>query len=70
MNKLFFVIFFIPSLIFSQDQNAKIILENLSKKTNLIILYKQNLPILFSSVTDINESQSHLFIKMIRIELK
>ena len=33
MKKLFFVIFFIPSLVFSQNKNAKIILENLSKKT-------------------------------------
>lgn len=74
MNKLFFVIFFIPSLIFSQDQNAKIILENLSKKTKSYNSIQAKFTNTFhSSVTDINESQSGtLFIKndSYRIEMK
>ena len=74
MKKLFFILFLFPCLILAQDQKAKSILDQLSDKTKSYTSIEAKFTnSYFSSVTDINESQSGtLYIKndAYRIELE
>tara|TARA_B100000886_G_scaffold333643_1_gene288030 strand:- start:2838 stop:3455 length:618 start_codon:yes stop_codon:yes gene_type:complete len=59
MKKLFNLIFLLPFIIFAQDQKAKSILDQLSDKTKSYTSIEAKFTNTFySSVTDINESQS------------
>ena len=74
MKKLFFILFLFPCVILAQDQKAKSILDQLSDKTKSYTSIEAKFTnSFFSSVTDINESQSGtLFIKndSYRIEMR
>lgn len=74
MKKHFFIFFLLPCIVLAQDQKAKSILDQLSDKTKSYTSIEAKFTNTFySSVTDINESQSGtLFIKndLYRIEMK
>ena len=74
MKKLFFILFLFPCVILAQDQKAKSILDQLSDKTKSYTSIEAKFTnSFFSSVTDINESQSGtLYIKndAYRLELE
>lgn len=59
MKKLIYLIFLFPCVIFAQDQKAKTILDRLSNKTKSYTSIEAKFTNTFySTVTDINESQS------------
>lgn len=59
MKKLIYLIFLFPCVIFAQDQKAKTILDQLSNKTKSYTSIEAKFTNTFySTVTDINESQS------------
>lgn len=65
MKKLFFLLLMLPCVLVAQDQKAKSILDQLSKKTKSYTSIEAKFTNTFSStVTDINEKQSGtLFLK-------
>ena len=65
MNKLFFLLLMLPCVLVAQDQKAKSILDQLSKKTKSYTSIEAKFTNTFySTVTDINEKQSGtLFLK-------
>ena len=65
MKKLFFLLLMLPCILVAQDQKAKSILDQLSKKTKSYTSIEAKFTNTFSStVTDINEKQSGtLFLK-------